>query len=264
MSQPSAVASASFARSPPRCQLWTSMPCFPSGFSRLWSGPATKPSSEIDMWQVVRGTASSSAIDFPFACLLRPVSAYRRLVQFRTCYFWNRFRRPRMEGDDHRSGCPINLSLEVFGDKWSLLILRDMVFGGKRHFRELLRSEEGISSNILADRMRKLLGEGMITRADDPSHKQKAIYSLTEKFIALVPVFAHLGAWGRRYLPASEELSVRARVLEEGGPEMWDRFMAELREEHLGLPPGGRFEPGDGSVAAELQAAYEEIGRAHV
>ena len=76
-----------------------------------------------------------------------------------------------MEGDDHRSGCPINLSLEVFGDKWSLLILRDMMFGGKRHFRELLRSEEGISSNILADRLRKLLGKGMITRADAPSHK---------------------------------------------------------------------------------------------
>ena len=69
-----------------------------------------------------------------------------------------------MEDDDHRSGCPINLSLEVFGDKWSLLILRDMMFGDKRHFCELLRSEEGIYSNILADRLRKLLGEGMITR----------------------------------------------------------------------------------------------------
>lgn len=103
---------------------------------------------------------------------------------------------------------------------------------------------------IAADRLRKLLGEGMLTRTDDPSHKQKAIYSLTEKAIALVPVFAYLGAWGRRHLPASEELSVRARVLEEGGPEMWEKFMAELREEHLGLPPGGRFEPGDGSVAA--------------
>jgi DNA-binding HxlR family transcriptional regulator len=89
----------------------------------------------------------------------------------------------------HRSGCPINLSLEVFGDKWSLLILRDMMFGGKRHFRELLRSEEGISSNILADRLRKLVEEGMITKDDDPTHKQKAIYSLTEKAIALVPVF---------------------------------------------------------------------------
>jgi len=161
--------------------------------------------------------------------------------------------------DDHRSGCPINLSLEVFGDKWSLLILRDMMFGGKRHFRELLKSEEGIASNILADRLRKLSAEGMITRADDPSHKQKAIYSLTEKAIALVPVFAQLGAWGSRYLPVSEELSIRARMLEEGGPQMWERFMSELREEHLGMPPDRRFEPGGGSVAAALQAAYEEV-----
>ena len=159
----------------------------------------------------------------------------------------------------HRSGCPINLSLEVFGDKWTLLIIRDMMFGGKRHFRELLRSEEGISSNILADRLRKLMDTGMITRADDPTHKQKAIYSLTGKAIALVPVFAHLGAWGRRYLLVSEELSVRARVLEEGGSEMWERFMAELREEHLGMPPDGRFEPSDDSVAARLHSAYEEV-----
>ena len=162
--------------------------------------------------------------------------------------------------DNHRSGCPINLSLEVFGDKWSLLVIRDMMFGGKRHFRELLRSEEGISSNILADRLRRLVGEGMITRADDPTHKQKTIYSLTEKAIDLVPVFAQLGAWGTRHLPVSEELSVRARVLEEGGPEMWERFMVELREEHLGAPPdGGRPKAGAASVAAELRAAHDEV-----
>ena len=157
----------------------------------------------------------------------------------------------------HRSGCPINLSLEVFGDRWTLLILRDMMFGGKRHFRELLRSEEGIASNILSDRLRKLLEGGMVTRADDPTHKQKAIYSLTEKSIALVPVFAQLGAWGSVHLPVSEELSARARVLEEGGPEMWERFMAELREEHLGTPEDRRPRSVDATVADELQAAYE-------
>lgn len=161
--------------------------------------------------------------------------------------------------DDHRSGCPINLSLEMFGDKWSLLIIRDMMFADKRHFRELLRSEEGISSNILADRLRMLVEEGMITRADDPTHKQKVIYSLTEKAIALVPVFAHLGAWGHRYLPASEELSVPARVLEEGGSEMWEQFISELREEHLGMPAHGRSELGGASVAATLQTAHEAV-----
>jgi DNA-binding HxlR family transcriptional regulator len=161
--------------------------------------------------------------------------------------------------DDPRSGCPINLSLEVFGDKWSLLVLRDMMFGGKRHFRELLRSEEGISSNILADRLRRLMDEGMITRADDPTHKQKVIYSLTEKAIALVPVFAQLGAWGTKFLPVSEELNIRARVLEEGGPEMWERFEEELREDHLGVSADGRSEAGGESVTATLQAAYEEV-----
>lgn len=157
--------------------------------------------------------------------------------------------------DTHRSGCPINLAVEVFGDKWSLVILRDMMFGNRRHFRELLTlSDERISSNILADRLKSLLAAGLITKVDDPSHKQKAIYSLTEMAIALVPVFAQIGAWGRRYLPASEELSIRAQLLEEGGPEMWARFMAELRATHLGAPV-----PAGPSVAETLQAAYLEL-----
>lgn len=155
-----------------------------------------------------------------------------------------------------RSQCPINLALEVIGDKWSLLIIRDMIFGGKRHYRELLRSEESISSNILAERLRMLVEEGMITKADDPSHKQKAVYSLTEMAIALVPVLAHLGAWGCKYLPASAELSVRAQLLEKGGPAMWEQFMAELREEHLGMKRRSRKHR---PVRATLQAAYEKL-----
>jgi DNA-binding HxlR family transcriptional regulator len=75
---------------------------------------------------------------------------------------------------EHRSGCPINLTLEVVGDKWSLLIIRDMIFGNRRHFRELLtKSEEGIASNILASRLKTLIAQGVMTKADDPSHKQK-------------------------------------------------------------------------------------------
>jgi DNA-binding HxlR family transcriptional regulator len=134
-----------------------------------------------------------------------------------------------------RSGCPINLSLEVFGDRWSLLILRDIIFGGKRHFRELQRSDEEIASNILADRLKKLVESGLLTKRDDPAHKQKGIYSLTEMSIALVPVLAHLGAWGRRWLPVSEDMAIRAQLLEEGGPRMWGQFMDELRQEHLAL-----------------------------
>ena len=157
--------------------------------------------------------------------------------------------------ETHRSGCPINLAVEVFGDRWSLVILRDMMFGNRRHFRELLTlSNERIASNILADRLKSLVANGLISRADDPSHKQKAIYSLTEMAIELVPVFAQIGAWGRRHLPASPELSIRAQLLEEGGPLMWAQFMDELRATHLGAAiPADRP-----SVAAQLQAAYLE------
>jgi DNA-binding HxlR family transcriptional regulator len=160
-----------------------------------------------------------------------------------------------MKGE-HRSGCPINLTLEMLGDRWSLIVLRDMMFGNRRHYRDLLtRSEEGISTNILADRLRMLMAEGMITKADDATHKQKSVYSLSEKAIALVPLFAQLGAWGRRYTPVTEELSIRAQLLEEGGPAMWDRFMVELCHTHL----GHRIEPKGQSVAEQLQTAYEKL-----
>src|ERR1700755_1805169 len=97
--------------------------------------------------------------------------------------------------DTKRSGCPINLTLEVDGDKWSLLIIRDMMFGNRRHYRELLtKSDEGISSNILADRLKMLLDQGTTTREDDPSHKQKGIYSLTERGIEMLPILAQMAA----------------------------------------------------------------------
>ncbi|MEV0696902.1 helix-turn-helix domain-containing protein [Saccharopolyspora sp. NPDC050389] len=161
--------------------------------------------------------------------------------------------------DERRSGCPINLAVEVLGDKWSLVVIRDMMFGNRRHFRELLHnSEEGIASNILASRLQRLAENELVSKAADPTHKQKVIYSLTEPAIQLVPVMAHLGAWGRRHLPVTRELSIRAELLERGGPELWDEFMDELREQHLGIP---RPE-GTESVFARLQAAYEaELAR---
>jgi len=84
-----------------------------------------------------------------------------------------------------RSGCPINLTMEVLGDRWSLIVIRDIMFGNRRHFRDLLvRSEEGIASNILAARLKRLVSLGLITKRSDPSHSQKAIYSLSEPAIS--------------------------------------------------------------------------------
>ena len=153
-----------------------------------------------------------------------------------------------------RSRCPVACTLDVLGDRWSLLVLRDVIFGDRRHFRALLtESEEGIASNILADRLQRLTALGMLTSAPDPRHKQRILLSLTEPAIQLVPVLAHLGAWGRRHLPVTRELAIRAELLERGGPELWDDFMDELRELHLGTPrPAGRE-----SVLGRLTEAYQ-------
>ena len=137
-----------------------------------------------------------------------------------------------------RSFCPINLSLEIFGDAWSLLVLRDVIFGGKRHFREMLQSDEGIASNILADRLATLVAHGILTKSGDPTHAQKAIYSLTERGIELLPVLAQIGAWGQRHRPEAERQDEPTkqflRKLHAGGPKLWTAMMKKLREEHLG------------------------------
>lgn len=153
---------------------------------------------------------------------------------------------------EHRSGCPINLTLEMLGDRWSLIVIRDVMFGNRRHFRELLtKSEEKIASNILSDRLKKLVAAGLMTRTDDASHKQKALYSLTEPAIQLVPLLVHMGAWGRHHTAVSEDLAIRAELLETGGVPMWHAFMDELRALHLGAP-----KPARSVFYDELNAAY--------
>jgi DNA-binding HxlR family transcriptional regulator len=134
---------------------------------------------------------------------------------------------------DHRSACPVNLALEVFGDRWSLLIVRDLMFAGKRHFRQFLSSDESIASNILTDRLNMLVQHGIVTKAEDLSHKQKAVYRLTEKGIALLPIIAQMGIWGRAYCPVTKTSGATAARLEKGGTRLWKRMMSELRRSHL-------------------------------
>jgi DNA-binding HxlR family transcriptional regulator len=157
--------------------------------------------------------------------------------------------------DQPRSGCPINAAVEVIGDGWSLLILRDIIFADRRHFRVLQDlSEEGIASNILADRLKRLVAAGLLTR-DDAGRGRRVTYSLTEASIRLVPVMAALGEWGYTNRPTNPTHRARSEVLVEGGPELQAAFMDDLRTEHLGAPPP----PGDGPTATErMGAAYEE------
>lgn len=136
-----------------------------------------------------------------------------------------------------RSGCPINLTLEQIGDRWSLIVIRDVMFGDRRSYGALLEhNEEGIASNILASRLKHLTASGLLTRSPDPHHQQKGIYSLTEAAIQLVPLLAQMAAWGLRHTAPTKEAALRAEVLEKGGPSLWNAFMDELRYLHLGAP----------------------------
>lgn len=94
-----------------------------------------------------------------------------------------------------RSGCPLNASVEILGDRWSLLIIRDMMLRGFRSYKEFLESYEGIATNILADRLRRLMAHGVITTGRDPLDGRKVIYSLTEKGIDLAPVLTEMVLW---------------------------------------------------------------------
>ena len=132
---------------------------------------------------------------------------------------------------DTRSTCPISTGLEIVGDRWTLLVIRDMMFPGKRHFREFLQSEEGVSSNVLADRLAMLVERGLVTRADDPTHAQKAIYSLTEQGISLLPVIAALSQWTQVHHP--ETRRPEARVFLDGDATAIADMQKALRREHL-------------------------------
>ena len=161
--------------------------------------------------------------------------------------------------EDQRSGCPINLALEVFGDKWSLIVLRDIIFGNRRHFGTLLsQSEEGIASNILADRLRRLTGANLLVQADDPTHKQRSVYSLTEEAIELLPILISLAAWGTKHLRVGKEYAFRARVLENGGAKLLRKLTAELRRDHIGAQGLFRSYSEDGRPSVVLEAVMAD------
>ncbi len=100
---------------------------------------------------------------------------------------------------DRRSSCPIAYSLDLLGDRWTLLVLRDMLFGGKRFYREFLDAPEGIATNILAERLRRLEGAGLVAKRRDPADGKRNIYTLTEKGLDTLPILFELIAWGARY-----------------------------------------------------------------
>jgi DNA-binding HxlR family transcriptional regulator len=123
-----------------------------------------------------------------------------------------------------RSGCPVGISLDIVGDRWSLLIIRDLMVRGLRTFKDFREAGEGIATNILADRLKKLEAAGVIVARSEPADARRAHYRLTEKGIDLAPVLMDLLLWGARYenTATPRELVAQLRGDREG-------FLAEVR-----------------------------------
>ncbi|MEW6682555.1 MAG: helix-turn-helix domain-containing protein [Nitrospirota bacterium] len=103
--------------------------------------------------------------------------------------------------DCRQSGCPIAFTLDLLGDKWSLLIIRDMIFKGRCYFGEFLEANEKIATNILTDRLKKLEDSEIVTKTQDPEHQKKYIYELTPKGVGLIPVILEVILWGTKNDP---------------------------------------------------------------
>ncbi|HLA96145.1 MAG TPA: helix-turn-helix domain-containing protein [Pyrinomonadaceae bacterium] len=142
-----------------------------------------------------------------------------------------------------RSNCPVNFGLENFGDKWSLLIIRDIAFWGKKTYGEFLRSDEGIATNILAARLTQLEENGIVKKQPHPSDKRRDVYSLTEKGLELIPIMVEIIAWSGKMTewqsiggPATPEQIKQVRRFASTGDKR--KIIEEVRE---AVRRGGHF-----------------------
>lgn len=144
-----------------------------------------------------------------------------------------------------RPRCPINFTLELLGDPWSLLVVRDIVYFGKRTFGEFLGSAEGIARNILSDRLTRLEERGILLSATHPTDRRKELYTLTERGIDLVPLLLAAADWGAEHAPGTD------------APRWWIELVRKRRDELTALireavRDGRSVFVGDDSVAARL------------
>jgi DNA-binding HxlR family transcriptional regulator len=151
-----------------------------------------------------------------------------------------------MKRSESKSHCPINFSLETFGDSWSLLIVRDIVYFGKKTYGEFLESEEGISSNILATRLVTLEQKGILVKNPHDTDKRKEVYLLTEKGLDLIPVLLEMAGWGARHDP------------ETNAPQSWIAAVYADRERMIRVirdtvRSGGSIFAGENSVVSKLE-----------
>jgi DNA-binding HxlR family transcriptional regulator len=139
-----------------------------------------------------------------------------------------------MKTINRRSECPITYTLDIFGDKWTMLIIRDLLLYGKDSFSEFLCSDEKIATNILTDRLNVLLQEGFITKHTAPTNKSKFLYRPTEKAIEMIPVLMEITLWAEKYNPDGAPLDIteplkknRTKALRDFKKKVEERFKEE-------------------------------------
>jgi DNA-binding HxlR family transcriptional regulator len=152
--------------------------------------------------------------------------------------------------------CPVNVALETLGDSWSLLIVRDLVFYGKRTFGEFLASEERITTSVLADRLAMLVREGILAKTRSPDDRRKEHYALTEKGLALIPVLVELANWGVTYGP-----EVIPNPVWVSKAQTDPHGLRELI--HKTVRAGGSVWRGPNSVIAQLERASDPASSTH-
>jgi DNA-binding HxlR family transcriptional regulator len=142
-------------------------------------------------------------------------------MQVKICYGNRVTRKPKAR---RRSGCPLNASVEMLGDRWSLLIIRDLMLQGFRSYQQFLGCYEGIATNILADRLRKLQAYGIIAAKPDPKDARKVMYRLTAKGIDLAPVLTEMVLWAAAHEDTGNQALVRQMRTDK------ENFLARVRQ----------------------------------
>ena len=141
---------------------------------------------------------------------------------------------PKKPPPHRRSRCPLNASVEMLGDRWSLLILRDMMLRGFQSYKEFLQSYEGIATNILADRLKRLIAHGIIATREDPSDGRKLIYVLTPKGMDLAPVLTEMVLWAAKHEETGNQPLVRQmqKDKEQFIADVTRRYLENTRSQH--------------------------------
>lgn len=138
-----------------------------------------------------------------------------------------------METIKKRSVCPLSCSLDIFGDKWSLLIIRDLMFSNKCTYNDFLKSEEGIATNILASRLKGLEENGLIEKAVHPDSKAKILYKLTVKAIDLLPIILELYIWSDKYMTIPADIKATIKEAKKDKEQFLKQLAKDLKNKMM-------------------------------